>query len=292
MLRAPGARAEHRARRSRSGSARRKTSRNSAVPMSSRAPVCGRHAEDAEQRAAVGVLSRRCGSSSIRCTYTSISRAVSSARSTYRPVQYSVSAIRLSRPLVIAGLPWAAPLCRSTATSRGSAGGEASGGLGLIAGRHHGRPGVGRFGPAGRDQHPGVLGPAALAGVDHQLALGQRDPGQAAGQHPDVVAVVDRERAQVDVPGRQLLADRAPARWTGPPAAARSSPAGCAATRARSVSRVASSACGPMTMPAAARAVHRLEHQLVQVAEHPVAAVRGRRAGRTPRCRSSGSSLR
>ena len=47
---------------------------------------------------------------------------------------------------------------------------------------------------------PGVLGPAAAAAVHDELALGQGDPGQTAGQHPDVVAVVDRERSQVDVP--------------------------------------------------------------------------------------------
>ena len=49
---------------------------------------------------------------------------------------------------------------------------------------------------------------AALRGVHHQLALGQRDPGQAAGQHPDRVAVVHRERPQVDVPWPHLVADQ------------------------------------------------------------------------------------
>ena len=48
-------------------------------------------------------------------------------------------------------------------------------------------------------QHPGVLGAAAARGVHDQLALGQRHPGQPAGQHPDPRAVVDRERPQVDV---------------------------------------------------------------------------------------------
>ena len=42
---------------------------------------------------------------------------------------------------------------------------------------------------------------------DDQLALGERDPGQAAGEHPDPLAVVDRERAQVDVPRPELAVD-------------------------------------------------------------------------------------
>ena len=58
-----------------------------------------------------------------------------------------------------------------------------------------------------RRQHPGVLRAAALAGVDHQRALRQRDAGQAAGQHPHVVTVVDRERPQVDVARRELVID-------------------------------------------------------------------------------------
>ena len=86
-----------------------------------------------------------------------------------------------------------------------------------------------------RRQHPGVLGAAALAGVDDQLALGQRDPGQAAGQHPDVVAVVDRERAQVDVPRRAAGRRSASARWTAARPAARSSRAGRRARCSRSV---------------------------------------------------------
>ena len=52
---------------------------------------------------------------------------------------------------------------------------------------------------SGAAEHPGVLRSAALARVHDELALGQRDAGEAAGQHPDVLAVVDRERAQVGV---------------------------------------------------------------------------------------------
>ena len=58
----------------------------------------------------------------------------------------------------------------------------------------------------GIGQHPGVLGTAALAGVHDQRAFLERHPGQAAGQDPDVVAVVDGERAQVHVPRAELVA--------------------------------------------------------------------------------------
>ena len=100
-----------------------------------------------------------------------------------------------------------------------------------------------------RAEHPGVLGAAALAGVDHQLALGQRDPGQPAGQHPDLVAVVDRERPQVDVPRRDPAADQRRAGGQRRSAAARSSRAGRPRTLTASSASVFSSACGPMTMP-------------------------------------------
>ena len=77
-----------------------------------------------------------------------------------------------------------------------------------------------------RAQHPGVLAAAALAAVDHQLALGQRDAGQPAGQHVDAVAVVDREGAQVDVAGPQRVVDQGRARSTAGRPAGRSSRAG------------------------------------------------------------------
>src|SRR5262249_1612868 len=37
-------------------------------------------------------------------------------------------------------------------------------------------------------QHPGVFGAAALAGIDHQRSLLQRDAGEAAGHDADAVA--------------------------------------------------------------------------------------------------------
>ncbi len=46
---------------------------------------------------------------------------------------------------------------------------------------------------------PGVFRPAALARVDDELALGKGDAGEAAGQHPDVLPVVDREGTEVGV---------------------------------------------------------------------------------------------
>jgi hypothetical protein len=57
-------------------------------------------------------------------------------------------------------------------------------------------------------ENPGVLAATALAAVDHQLSLGQRHPGQAARQHPDVVAAVHRERAKIDVPRPQPILDQ------------------------------------------------------------------------------------
>ena len=48
-------------------------------------------------------------------------------------------------------------------------------------------------------EHPRVLRPAALAGVHDQAALRERDARQATGHHPDVAAVVHRERPEVEV---------------------------------------------------------------------------------------------
>ena len=70
--------------------------------------------------------------------------------------------------------------------------------IGLLARRQRGQRGA----PA---DHPGVLGATALAGVHHQPALVEGDPGQPAGQDPHVLAVVDREGAQVDVAAHHAL---------------------------------------------------------------------------------------
>src|SRR5689334_18118563 len=119
-------------------------------------------------------------------------RAVSSARSAYRPIQYNASALRASMTVLLPGLLLLLIL-------RTEFGAE----LDLlllseVAARDHLHTlefGLRCRGPSG--EHPGVLGSAALGGVHHERALGQRDPGQAAGQHPHVVTVVDRERPQV-----------------------------------------------------------------------------------------------
>src|SRR5690606_34782866 len=74
------------------------------------------------------------------------------------------------------------------------------GGLGLGPGQGHLRrggdlqlplllPGLDPGAPAVAGEHPGVLGAAAAAGVDDELALAERHPRQAAGQDPDLLAV-------------------------------------------------------------------------------------------------------
>src|ERR1700722_7466640 len=50
-------------------------------------------------------------------------------------------------------------------------------------------------------QDPGVLRAAALARIDHQAALAQRDAGQAAGDDADLLAKED-EGPEIDVPRR------------------------------------------------------------------------------------------
>ena len=105
-------------------------------------------------------------------------------------------------------------------------------------------------GPSRRGgEHPRVLRPAALARVHDQAALRQRDPGQPAGHDPDPLAVVDRERPQVEVARAHRVVDvgrrgRQRDRLLRDPAArVRRAPA------PRSAASVSSSACGPITSP-------------------------------------------
>ena len=53
----------------------------------------------------------------------------------------------------------------------------------------------------GAADDPRVLRAATLTRVHDELALRQRDPGESSREHPDILAVVDRERPQVGVPG-------------------------------------------------------------------------------------------
>ena len=59
-----------------------------------------------------------------------------------------------------------------------------------------------------RAEHPGVLAAAALAAVDDELALGQGDPGKTARQHPDVLAIVDREGSKINMARLQAVLDQ------------------------------------------------------------------------------------
>ena len=55
-----------------------------------------------------------------------------------------------------------------------------------------------------RAEDPGVLGAAALGGINDQGAIAQRDAGQSAGNDGHVLAG-QHEGAQVDVTGREAL---------------------------------------------------------------------------------------
>ena len=201
-------------------------------------------------------------SSSIRWTYTS-----SVPRGVVGPLHVAAGPVqRLGDPAqqpVVAH--WSSP---GTARSAGPGPGRA------------GRPGRGRT----RARAAGLAGPGWLSPARTQVSLDpppwlefttsspsrQRDPGQPAGQHPHVVAVVDRERPQVDVPRRQRLPDRAPGDVDRPPAAARSSRAGWRPPWPGARRASASSARGPMTMPVPPAPSTGLSTSWSQLAEHPV----------------------
>ncbi len=115
--------------------------------------------------------------------------------------------------------------------------------------------------------HPGVLRAAALAGVDDELARGEGDAGQPAGQHPDILAVVDGERPEVGVPRPHALLDergdgrqlhdrlRDPAARVGEQSLAERF-------------EFVFARGGADDEPLAAGAVHRLHDQLVEPVEH------------------------
>nr|WP_254126906.1 hypothetical protein [Aquihabitans sp. G128] len=121
-------------------------------------------------------------------------------------------------------------------------------------------------------QHPRVLGTAALAGVHHQAALGQRHPGQAAGQDPDLLAVVDGEGAQVEVAGPEPSVDQRRAGGEGDDGlgdvAARVGDDVGPAVGQLLVRRVR-----PEDQAVAAGGVDGLDHHLVDAVEHELAHV-------------------
>ncbi len=121
--------------------------------------------------------------------------------------------------------------------------------------------------------HPGVLGAAALAGVHHERPLGQRHPGQAAGQQPDIVAVVDRERPQVDVAGLQPFPDQH-RRCRQAHRPLRDPAARVGRHHAVQFGQRLLVGVRPDDDALAAGPVHRLEHEMAQLAEDPGAHVR------------------
>src|SRR5262245_57609814 len=122
------------------------------------------------------------GSSSTSWKCTSSSRAVSSARSTYRPIQNSASATRLS--IAVPSSRQSPSLLRLLVV-RTAVGGGAPG---RLRGKYRRLFPV-RLPLGARRKNPRVLGAATLAGVDHQTPFPQRHPGQPAGQHPDPLAI-------------------------------------------------------------------------------------------------------
>src|SRR5437764_2587965 len=56
-------------------------------------------------------------------------------------------------------------------------------------------------------EHPGVLGAAALARIDHERAWFERHAGEASGNDADAVAAGEHEWAQIYVARRHPLLD-------------------------------------------------------------------------------------
>ena len=185
----------------------------------------------------------------------------------YRPVQNRVSAMRLSSwPVRVATGPLIADHSTPPAALSAHDGGlPGPGRRAPSAAERRARPP--RPPPAG--QHPGVLGTAALAGVHHEVTFAERDPGQAARQHPHPVPVVDGERPQIDVARRQASRRSAPGRWTARPAAAPSSSSGCAASLARDHREVTLVGARADHDAAAPGAIHGFQHQAGRPIEHP-----------------------
>ena len=119
----------------------------------------------------------------------------------------------------------------------------------------------------GAADHPGVLRSAALARVHDELALGQRDAGESARQHPDVLAVVHREGAKVGVArAHPVLDERRDGRehddrLRDPAARVGEQPL-------PELVELGGRGIRPDDQPLAARAVDGLDHELVEPVEH------------------------
>src|SRR3954466_2891635 len=121
-------------------------------------------------------------------------RAVCSARASERPIQYSSWAIRASTGSRTLLLLLDLLLGRPAAVAQQVRQRRWRPRLARV------EPGLGRW--RGLLEHPRVLRPAALGGVDDHRALAQRHAREPAGDDVDVVAE-HRERPQVDVPRLQ-----------------------------------------------------------------------------------------
>ena len=114
--------------------------------------------------------------------------------------------------------------------------------------------------------NPGVLGAAALAGVDHQRAFAQRDAREAAGRQPHAVAD-QHEGPQIDVALGDALLDQ---RRAGGERQRRLGDVAIGPRLDEHAEHVDLVARGGRAdqHAVAARAVHLLHHQLGQVLQH------------------------
>jgi len=124
-------------------------------------------------------------------------------RSTYRPIQYSDSALRAS---IVSTSPSLLLLLLATLSSGPRSGVDALSDFSAAVARTASAELGVLIGRSGR-QHPGVLGPAALRRVDDQTALRNPPLWSVHRQNEDAVPVVDRERPQVHMPRLQPFTD-------------------------------------------------------------------------------------
>ena len=151
-------------------------------------------------------------------------------------------------------------------------------------------PGAGR--PARRRRAPRCPWSPALRGVDDHRALPQRDPGQPAGNDPDLLAE-DRERPQVDVPrGQPAVADLG-RRGGEVDQLLGDEPLRVVLDHPRlDLGARPALACGPMNTPLPPGLRRRLDDQLLQAAEHVLCAAARRCSRYVGTFSRIGSSLR